>query len=159
MDTIRKAIQDNLSDRKNHILKSFVTTNDIEVIQKSQMVQLDSAVAIIIKDGKVLLGMADADDDRDGKWCFPGGGIDSGEDSMSAAIREAYEEMGVMVKPIMQLRLVHPTKPKVAFHIMTCEDETVIMNEEFTDYKWCPVNSLPENILPVNKEIMEFVKK
>ncbi len=34
---------------------------------------------------------------------FPGGGVDEGETSDSAAVREAYEEYGAVVKPIKYL--------------------------------------------------------
>jgi 8-oxo-dGTP pyrophosphatase MutT (NUDIX family) len=33
------------------------------------------------------------------RWLIPGGGIDSGEDALSAAVRELYEETGFVVDP------------------------------------------------------------
>lgn len=33
------------------------------------------------------------------RWLIPGGGIDSGEDTRTAAIRELYEETGLVVSP------------------------------------------------------------
>lgn len=33
------------------------------------------------------------------RWLVPGGGIDAGEDTRTAALRELYEETGLVVKP------------------------------------------------------------
>jgi 8-oxo-dGTP pyrophosphatase MutT (NUDIX family) len=33
------------------------------------------------------------------RWLIPGGGIDSGEDTLTAALRELYEETGLVVDP------------------------------------------------------------
>lgn len=33
------------------------------------------------------------------RWLIPGGGIDSGEDTLTAALRELYEETGLVVVP------------------------------------------------------------
>lgn len=127
-------------------------------LKKSQDITLDAAVAIIIRDGEVLLGLADTDDDRNDKWCFPGGGIDENESCLNASIREAYEEMGVVAKPVMSMFFIHPIKPKVGFCLLTTETKEIIMNDEFTDYDWFDINQLPKETLSVNKDILEFVK-
>jgi (d)CTP diphosphatase len=38
-----------------------------------------------------------------GKYCFPGGGVDEGEDEQQALIRELQEELHVAVEPIRRL--------------------------------------------------------
>jgi 8-oxo-dGTP pyrophosphatase MutT (NUDIX family) len=53
--------------------------------------------AIIINDaGQVLLHRAK----DDGKWYLIGGAVDPGEEPAHAAVREAFEETGLIVRPI-----------------------------------------------------------
>ena len=73
-----------------------------------------AAVAIVRYRQKWLLGLSTSSDDRQRKWCFPGGGIKRGEDPLKAAERECYEETGIRCKAkgsIMRLQ----SKPGVAF--------------------------------------------
>lgn len=128
------------------------------LLRKGHEIDLKSAVAIVICKNHILLGLAKADDERDGKWCFPGGGIDKGEDTMSAAIREAYEEMGVSALPVSQVLIIHPAKPMVGFVFLHCSDLCEIEhNEEFLECKWFPIKELPEEMLSINKDILKLL--
>jgi hypothetical protein len=74
-----------------------VSNDGYEEIKKAQTIILEASVGIVVNDfGQILLGLAISDDERNGNWCFPGGGIDDGENSLNAAIREVYEEMGMV---------------------------------------------------------------
>lgn len=65
---------------------------------------LRSAV-VIIKDNKVaLIKRVNA---RGTYYLFPGGGVEPGETIQEAAIREAYEELGVTVRLGALLSVVH----------------------------------------------------
>ena len=59
-----------------------------------------SAVAIVKYRDTWLLGLSSANDDRNDKWCFPGGRIKSGESPSKAAERECFEEMGIRCKAV-----------------------------------------------------------
>ena len=72
------------------------------------------AVAIVQHRGKWLLGLSLSSDDRNKKWCFPGGGIKRGESPQKAAERECYEETGIRCKAIGSV-LTCKEKPNVAF--------------------------------------------
>ncbi len=54
------------------------------------------AAVVIVEDGKVAL----IERIRDGHtyFVFPGGGVEAGESTEDAAVREAYEELGVLVE-------------------------------------------------------------
>ena len=53
---------------------------------------IETAVGVVVNNkNQVLLGRCKTDDDRNDLLCFPGGGIDKGEDVFSAALREVKE--------------------------------------------------------------------
>ncbi len=56
---------------------------------------LVSAVALIDRDGRVLLAQRPEGKPMAGLWEFPGGKVESGETPESALIRELQEELGI----------------------------------------------------------------
>lgn len=136
-----------------------VSNDGFKEINKAQTIVLEASVGIVINDfGQILLGLAVSDDERNGNWCFPGGGIEDGENSLNAAIREVYEEMGLICEPLQIIHLYHPTKPKVAFHLLKSKTIEINSNEEFQDARWFNIGEpLPDNILPLNLEILKIL--
>ncbi len=55
--------------------------------------------ALVIRDGSVLL-VKRRDEPSRGLWSPPGGSLELGETIGAAAAREAYEETGVVVRPL-----------------------------------------------------------
>ncbi len=56
---------------------------------------LVSSVALIDKDGRVLLAQRPPGKSMAGMWEFPGGKIETGETPEAALIRELHEELGI----------------------------------------------------------------
>ena len=56
---------------------------------------LVSAVALIDRDGRVLLAERPAGKSMAGLWEFPGGKVEPGETPEAALIRELHEELGI----------------------------------------------------------------
>lgn len=54
--------------------------------------------ALVVRDGRVLLARRDRDPGR-GKWDFPGGYLEEGEDPLVGLRRELLEETGLEVRP------------------------------------------------------------
>src|SRR5215467_1152152 len=75
-----------------------------------------SATAVVVE-GDLLLVIHKVDNDR---WALPGGAVDPGESSADAAVRETYEETGVVIE-VMGLVGVY-TDPR---HVMRYDDGEV----------------------------------
>lgn len=84
--------------------------------------------------GRWLLGLAKTNDDRDGYWVFPGGGIDDGESPEQAAMRECWEETGVKVRSVGKAFRLND-KHGVAFVYCRSilKNPVIKHNNEFTD--------------------------
>lgn len=135
-------------DYRNNIIKGF-------------KMDIKSSVAIVFnEDGKVLLGKAISNDDRNGKWVFPGGGVDKGESTLQTAIREAYEETGVVATPLNIMMIHHPTKPHVGFHALKAKNDQVLKaNEEFSELGWFNPFTFPKPSMDLNESILSGLCK
>ena len=65
------------------------------IIEAKLKMLLVSAVALIDRDGRVLLTQRPAGKSMAGLWQFPGGKIETGETPESALIRELHEELNI----------------------------------------------------------------
>lgn len=107
---------------------------------------------------KVLVGRAASNDDRKGKWTFPGGGINRNETPEKAAERECSEETGVACKTI-QSAMPHRSKPGVAFVICRKVGGTPKPNHEFSELTWAPTSQLADlpDFYPPNLAILKDI--
>lgn len=100
-------------------------------------------------------------------FIFPGGGIDEGETEEQAAIREAYEELGIVVEIKQKAaELARLSGKQVYFLVRHIEGEFGTgTGEEYGEYDpkygtylplWMPIDEvLQKNVLP--RELAEFV--
>lgn len=61
------------------------------------------AVAIIVRDGRMLVIRRSRQVVAPLVYCFPGGGIENGETEEAAVVREVFEEVGVEIVPRRRL--------------------------------------------------------
>lgn len=116
------------------------------------------AVYVIFRDGdKVLLLQRANTGYHDGDYSMPAGHLDGGESALTAAIREAKEEVGVDIKP-EDLRLVH-TQHRMAeegdherinlfYEARTWSDElTNAEPHKCSEIRWFSLDALPSNLV------------
>src|SRR5262245_25135886 len=87
-------------DKKMIVLTKFGEALDRILVEEFDKVVLKAAVAIVQDKDRWLLGLSTARDDRQLKWCCPGGHIKRGESPEEAAVRECREETGVRCQAI-----------------------------------------------------------
>jgi 8-oxo-dGTP diphosphatase len=71
------------------------------------------SAAVIIDAGRVLLSQRKAGTHLEGKWEFPGGKVEEGEDPRAALRRELVEELGIDAEPGAPIEVTfhrYPTK-------------------------------------------------
>lgn len=61
------------------------------------------AVAVVVRDGLLLVIRRSRDVVAPGAYCFPGGAIELGESETDALTRELREELGAEVRPVRRL--------------------------------------------------------
>lgn len=133
---------------------------------------MSSSVACIdYRDGKVFIAKRQNVGDMGGKWEFPGGKIDAGEDCSQAIQREMMEEFSVQVEvgvKIASTTFYHKNKECYldAFFITMKEDgmERKFVLTEHTDYRWADINEIPnldfvDSDLKIYPEVLKAIKK
>lgn len=102
--------------------------------------------AIIVKDGKVLVGHRHYTPDKwkaISLWTVPGGRCDAGETLEVTLRRETVEETGITSMEIVSYIGDIPGAKEgdlvPLFHCTTDEEPTLMEPEKFSEWKWVPV--------------------
>ncbi len=125
--------------------------------------KLISAVHIfVIKDHQILLLRRFNTGFADGQYSVVAGHLDGNEEIKTAAIREAKEEAGIIIKPddIQVVGVMHriSNDERIDFFLTTKRWLGEIKNMEphkCDRLEWFDMNSLPENIVPYVKKAIE----
>jgi 8-oxo-dGTP pyrophosphatase MutT (NUDIX family) len=115
------------------------------------MLWLSTATAVVLDaDGRVLLGRRS----DNGRWAPPGGIIDPAEQPADAAVRETYEETGVVAVP-ERLAAVAVSAPvtyrngdqvqylDLVFRCRAAGGEARVNDSESLEVGWFPLDELP----------------
>lgn len=127
---------------------------------------------ILRKGNKILMLRRFNTDYQNGKYSFIAGHLDGKESFTQAAIREAKEEAGIIVKK-KDLKVVHimnryvaandtGLKERVDVFFMVKKWQGEIKNMEpnkCDDLSWFDVNKLPKNAIPYIHQVIKNIKK
>ncbi len=114
---------------------------------------LVAAVALIDRDGRVLLTRRPEGKQMAGLWEFPGGKIEPGETPEAALIRELHEELGIDTWASCLAPLTFASHSYEDFHLLmplfACRKwEGIARGKEGQALKWVPVNRLRDYPMP-----------
>jgi 8-oxo-dGTP diphosphatase len=114
---------------------------------------LVSAVALIDRDGRVLIAQRPEGKSMAGLWEFPGGKIEGGETPEQALIRELYEELGIETWSSCLAPLTFASHRYNDFHLLmplfVCRKwDGIPRSKEGQNLKWVYVNNLKDFPMP-----------
>ncbi len=114
---------------------------------------LVSAVALIDRDGRVLLARRPAGKSMAGLWEFPGGKIEDGETPEHALIRELQEELGIDTWASCLAPLTFASHAYEDFHLLmpvfACRKwQGTPQPKEGQELKWVRPNALRDYPMP-----------
>ena len=114
---------------------------------------LVSAVALIDRDGRVLIAQRPEGKSMAGLWEFPGGKIEGGETPEQALIRELYEELGIETWASGLAPLTFASHRYTEFHLLmplfVCRKwDGIPKSKEGQNLKWVYVNKLKDFPMP-----------
>jgi len=100
------------------------TAKDGNPIDGEPTIVRRGAVAVIVRDDRLLLVRRSEHVIAPRMYCFPGGGIEDGETEEEALVRELEEELGCLVAPCRRLwEHVSPWRVHLAFWLANLEEE------------------------------------
>ncbi|MFN2636936.1 MAG: NUDIX domain-containing protein [Gemmatimonadaceae bacterium] len=131
-----------------------------------QQVTVDVHV-ILERADRVLLCLREGTGYADGLFCLPSGHLDDGETVIDCAIREAREEVGVLIDPdhLRPATVVHHLspegRPRIGVFFAVSEWGGEVVNAEPNKcggIEWVPADQLPGNTVPYTAAGLEFYR-
>lgn len=119
---------------------------------------------LLIRDSQVFMLRRYNTGYEDGKYSLPAGHLEENETAKEGALREAKEEIGVMIKStnLMLVLTLHSytNSARIALFFQALEwyGEPTNMEPEKCDFAdWFPVNSPPENTVAYIREALSMI--
>lgn len=106
--------------------------------------QKNITVAVLYNNKLLLLKRGASAPWMPNKYCLPGGGIDNNESIIDAAIRELYEETGIITesKNLTSIKINDYISGKIAFIYQPSTFPNVVLNYEHSGYAWNSVSEV-----------------
>ena len=114
---------------------------------------LVSAVALIDRDGRVLLAQRPEGKSMAGLWEFPGGKVEKGETPEAALVRELHEELGIEPWDSCLAPLTFASHKYEDFHLLmplyACRKWSgIVQPKEGQTLKWVAARDLSKYPMP-----------
>ena len=121
------------------------------------------AAGILLRNGRVLLGLRAPGGNCGGLWEFPGGKLEPGETPEQCLVRECIEEVGLLVEPVKLIsRVVYPfpDQPIELFFYQVRAGEGEPSPFVHQKLCWAPVEELDRYAFsPANREALANIKR
>jgi mutator protein MutT len=116
---------------------------------------IEVAIALVRRDGRLLIGRRPGDTHLAGLWEFPGGKVEDGETPAQCLVRELREEVGIEITvefPYETLEFVYPERHVLIYPFecrliagvpqpIGCAELRWVTPAELADYEFPPANA------------------
>jgi len=151
-------------------IECLTITGDKKIISSEKSIFRPAAYGVVVHDGKVLLVKIK----RSGKYWFPGGAVELGEELEAAAKREVREEAGIEieVEKFLDFKEVffYAERENEVFHNFSffylCKPKTLDLKDGDVDDgiaeqpQWIDIKTLSKNNMQAGAEgILDFLVK
>jgi 8-oxo-dGTP diphosphatase len=120
------------------------------------------ALALVVRDGRVLITRRRAGTHLAGMWEFPGGKIRPGEEAAGAALRELQEETGLVAEraePVLSVPYSYPDRRVLleVFQVIGVAGQARALDCEEIAWRR-PAEIRDESMPPANAPILAFLR-
>ncbi|WP_433207515.1 NUDIX hydrolase [Nocardia sp. CA-107356] len=142
-----------------------MTTTESDQQAKPQRHKVTGDVHLVLRRGdNVLYGQRQNTGFEDGAWHLPSGHLEAGESVIAALIREAEEEIGVVIKPddVRFSHIMHNSSSggRVAFFFAVTNWQGEPTNREpdkCSALEWFSVDGLPDHMIGYCRAAVQHV--
>jgi ADP-ribose pyrophosphatase YjhB (NUDIX family) len=119
-----------------------------------------AAAVVIERDGRLLFGKRGPGTRAPGRWSFPAGFVERGEQVEAAAIREAFEESGLEVElgPLLGLFSAPGEAVVLAVYLAFAGNGTPVAGDDLVEVAWYDPDELPRLAFPHDLRIVDLWK-
>lgn len=117
-------------------------------------------VAVIVREGKLLVIQRSQWVRAPLAWCFPGGGVEENETEEQALVREVHEELDIITTPLKLLwKSGTPGKLDLSWWLTDMPEDAILRPhpDEVAEVQWLAPSELDEieELLPSNVEFLQ----
>lgn len=106
--------------------------------------QKSATVAILHNNNVLLLKRGETAPWMPGKFCLPGGKLEKNESLEDCAIREAFEETGIVLvrQNLSPFKVTYKNNRTKIVFVSVVSSNKVVLNWEHSDYRWISFDNI-----------------